>query len=373
MNTFWLGLLSIIASGILGIILIHFFFRKTLVHGLSLNIAYVIIGIGSVCWIGGQKGVEVIIYSAPFSVTFGILSFYNIYIKVKKPISYLSDLISEMSHKNYNIKIEDKYYKSKYEIKEIVDSIDSLIKTNNDLLNMLDNNSKNVFDSSKTIKSSSNLISSSTTQQASSMEEASSSLEEMVANIQSNTQNATESMNISNKTNVHLGNSVKQIQESVTIINNIHAKTKILTEIADQTKILALNASIEAAKSGDVGKGFTVVASEIRKLAELSNDAANDIINESKNSVDIVTKISNDITNFKKEMDKSTNLVVEVATANKELSIGAEQINSAMQENTNSIQYSAAMSQELDSTATNLYNYADNLTKFIKKYNYIKS
>lgn len=71
--------------------------------------------------------------------------------------------------------------------------------------------------------------------------------------------------------------SAQKIAQVADDVNNVIQKVSSITQIAEQTNLLALNASIEAARAGDAGSGFSVVANEVRKLAEDTNEFANDI------------------------------------------------------------------------------------------------
>jgi methyl-accepting chemotaxis protein len=118
--------------------------------------------------------------------------------------------------------------------------------------------------------------------------------------------------------------------------------------------MLALNAAIEAARAGDAGKGFTVVASEVRKLAERSQTAAAEIVGISGDSVRMAEEAGKKITGFLPDVQKTAELVQEISAASREQSTGIEQITSAINQLDMVIQQNASSSEELASMSEEL-------------------
>ncbi|MBN2165330.1 MAG: methyl-accepting chemotaxis protein [Marinilabiliaceae bacterium] len=206
------------------------------------------------------------------------------------------------------------------------------------------------------LNNSSHNLSSGATEQAASSEEVSSAMEQMITNIKQNTENAIQTESIANRAATDLEIGYQGVQETVKSMIEIAENIDIIEEIAERIDLLAINASIEAARAGEHGKGFSVVANEVRKLAEKSQSSANHIINISKNSVTIARKTSKNMGAIVPNIEKTNLLVKEISTANREQIIGAEQVNSALIQLNQINQITASNAEILANQANELNN-----------------
>lgn len=220
---------------------------------------------------------------------------------------------------------------------------------------------ENVGAGSQQMASTSEEMSQGAAEQAASAEEASASMEQMSANIKQNAENALTTEKIALKSAADAEEGGHAVAETVTAMKQIAEKISIIEEISRQTDLLALNAAIEAARAGEHGKGFAVVASEVRKLAERSQTAAGEISNLSSSSVDVAEKAGGMLVKLVPDIQKTAELVQEIAAASREQSSGTEQINSALQQLDQVIQQNASSSEEMASASEQLASQAEYL------------
>jgi len=225
--------------------------------------------------------------------------------------------------------------------------------------------SDNVASGSQAMSASSEEMSQGATEQAAAAEEASSSVEQMTANIRQNADNALQTEKIAVKAADDARQAGAAAAENMAAMKEIAGKIMIIEEIARQTNLLALNAAIEAARAGDHGRGFAVVAAEVRKLAERSQVAAGEISKLSVSSVDVAERSGRMLEALVPSIQKTAELVQEIAAASREQDAGAEQINKAIQQLDQVIQQNASASEEMASTAEELTSQSEQLQEMI--------
>nr|MBP7656365.1 HAMP domain-containing protein [Pseudoxanthomonas sp.] len=209
-------------------------------------------------------------------------------------------------------------------------------------------------------------LSQSSSEQAASVEETSASIEQMSASINQNSENAKITDAMASKSSSEAGEGGEAVKSTVEAMKNIAGKIGIIDDIAYQTNLLALNAAIEAARAGEHGKGFAVVAAEVRKLAERSQVAAQEIGTLAGTSVTLAERAGKLLDEMVPSINKTSDLVQEIASASQEQTAGVGQINNAMGQLNKATQQNASASEELAATAEELGGQAGQLQELME-------
>ncbi len=277
----------------------------------------------------------------------------------------ISQQLSSMASNNMDIEIKQKYIGDFIPIQT---SIEQIAKSLNETLHRITVSADDVASGSVSVSDGAQILSKGALEQEAAIEELAVSIESLSDDVKANADDAQkmssivkevgENIKISNEEMEQLVNAMADIRTSSAGIEQI---LKTIGEIARQTNLLSLNASIEAARAGLAGKGFAVVADEIRNLAEKSGEAlqqTSELIENSFESVKRGTNIADEtaksllaVVEGAKEISGSVDKI-SIASQNQkrvleELVKSIDLIAEVVQSNTNAVQESVSTSEKL--------------------------
>jgi methyl-accepting chemotaxis protein len=243
----------------------------------------------------------------------------------------------------------------------LMEALTQMVDSLSEIVQEIRSTADYVTSGSSQMSQSANAIASGANQQAASTEEVTSSFEQMLSNIQQNVENAKTTESTARKAAEEIKVSNEIVFKTVEAMKTIADKISVISDIAEKTDLLAINAAIEAARAGEHGEGFAVVATEVRKLAEQSQRAAVEINNVSKSSVSIAEESGKQLSKIVPNIEKTAELVRNIVNASEEQEIGIRQVNSAMLQLSEVTQQNTSNAEELSSGSEELASQAEQL------------
>lgn len=249
---------------------------------------------------------------------------------------------------------------------------DQMVENNKRLTQVINKSlpvSRSLREASAELQNVARNLSESSNTQASTSEEVSSAMEQMSATIEQNADNSIKTQQVMSNTVGTLKETTSAVEIATNKIKEVAQKVSIIDEIASRTDLLAVNAAIEASRAGESGKGFSVVASEIRKLAVNTQIAAKEIATEMNEGLDKVKKSNFMIEKLVPEIGKALDLVNDITASCKEQRNGAMQVNLSMQNLNSSTAENTSMAEQLVESSQHQKQIAEDLDKTLAEIN----
>lgn len=339
-------------------ILLRIFYKKSIL----VQIGTTMTGVASVIAIqihfSEHMGLVHMTWGVPLAILIVVVGIQIIRKTLIKPATMIQEAIQNIAEGDLDIQIDSAIASKSNELGQISMSVNIMAGQMSEVLKNVISISDSIIKVSSTLEADSGVMAQLANEQAASVEEVSSTMEEMAEGIGQNSQNSEEAEVIAKKSAVKIDVNNKNVQKAIEALELISKKVSVISDIAFQTNLLSLNAAIEASKAGEFGKGFNVVANEIRKLSGKSKLAAIEIDHISQNSLKISERTSRISNQIVPDIKTTYNIVKQISKSSKEQNHSAIQVNSSVQQLNKATQKLAAVSQSLSMNAEELSDFS---------------
>ena len=250
----------------------------------------------------------------------------------------------------------DKHAKVKRadELGDLAIQINSVVDRYSEVISQFRDSTASFSTASNELNSSAGQLAQGSAEQAATLQQIAGSLQSVDSSVGRNAQHAKDTARMANEASSQAEKGGDAVRETVGAMREITQKILIVGDIAYQTNLLALNAAIEAARAGTHGKGFAVVAGEVRKLAERSQTAAQQISDLAKKSVAVAENAGSLLDRTVPMIRDTSTLIQEIAAASQEQMAAIREINVGVSQLEEVVQQNAAASHQLSATSAGL-------------------